>query len=127
MGEHRLERLGEQIREEIAALISSGRIKDPRVSTFLSISHVDVSRDLGHAKVFVSSFMTPAEVKKGVVGLQNASGYIQSVIGKKLRIRQFPHLSFIFDDSIRAGFEMVHKIDELLSGENQDSDTVSDE
>ena len=113
MGEHRLDRLGEQIREEISALILGGRIKDPRVSTFLSINRVEVSGDLGYAKVYVSSFMSPHETKQGVRGLESAAGYIQTTLSKKLRLRQFPHLDFIFDESIREGFEMVKKIDSL--------------
>lgn len=113
MGEYRLDRLGEQIREEISKMILGGRIKDPRVSTFLTVHRVDVSGDLGHAKVFVSSFLSPKETKLGVAGLQRAAGFIQSTIGKKLRIRQFPHLNFVFDESIREGFEMVKKINEL--------------
>ncbi len=123
MGEHRLDRLGEQIREEVSAMILGGKIKDPRVSSFLTITHVDVSRDLSHARVFVSSFMDAGATRKGVNGLQSASGFIQSVLGKKLRLRQFPHLTFIFDDSIRTGFEMVHKIDDLVAGTNADNDS----
>lgn len=113
MGEFRLDRLGEQIREEISQMILGGKIKDPRVSSFLSINRVEVSGDLGFAKVYVSSFMSPKETKKGVCGLESAAGFIQSVLSKKLRLRQFPHLSFIFDESIREGFEMIQKIDEL--------------
>ncbi len=113
MGEFRLDRLGEQIREEISQMILGGRVKDPRVSTFLSINRVDVSGDLGYAKVYVSSFMSEADTKKGVKGLESAAGFIQTTLSKKLRLRQFPHLSFIFDDSIREGFEMVKKIDGL--------------
>jgi ribosome-binding factor A len=113
MGEYRLDRLGEQIREEISALILSGKVKDPRVSTFLSINRVEVSGDLGFAKVYVSSFMDARETKQGVRGLESAAGFIQTVLSKKLRLRQFPHLSFIFDESIREGFEMVKKIDGL--------------
>ena len=113
MGEFRLDRLGEQIREEISALILGGKIKDPRVSTFLSITRVEVSRDLGHAKVFVSSFLSAKETKQGVAGLESAGGFIQSVLGKKLRLRQFPHLAFIFDESIKEGFDMVRRIDQL--------------
>lgn len=126
MGEHRIIRLGEQIREEISLLILTGKIKDPRVSTFLSISHVDVSRDLSHAKVFVSSFMDSTGIKKGVVGLQSASGYIQSILSKKLQLRLFPHLTFVHDESIRAGFEMVHKIDQLFTDDDQSNNTSSD-
>jgi len=113
MGEFRLDKLGEQIREEIAQLILGGKIKDPRVSTFLSINRVEVSGDLGYAKVYVSSFMKESETKQGVRGLESAAGFIQSLLGKKLRLRQFPHLTFIFDDSIREGFEMVKKLGEM--------------
>jgi len=118
MGEHRLDRLGEQIREEISALVLSRKIKDPRVSTFLSINRVEVSGDLGYAKVYVSSFMSPRETKQGVRGLESAAGFIQSTLGKNLRIRQFPHLTFGYDESIKEGFDMVRRIDELgVSGQ----------
>lgn len=114
MGEFRLNKLGEQIREEVASLILSGKIKDPRVSTFLSVTHVDVSADLAYAKVYVSSFLDVHAAKKGVRGLENAAGFIQSVLGKKLHIRQFPRLSFVFDESVKESFEMVKKIDSLM-------------
>jgi len=113
MGEFRLDKLGEQIREEIANMILGGRIKDPRVSTFLSINRVEVAGDLGFAKVYVSSFMSEHETKQGVRGLESAAGFIQSTLGKKLRLRQFPHLTFIFDNNIKEGFEMVKKIGQL--------------
>ncbi|HKL84723.1 MAG TPA: 30S ribosome-binding factor RbfA [Treponemataceae bacterium] len=113
MGEFRLDKLGEQIRDEISKMILGGKIKDPRVSTFLSINRVEVSRDLGHAKVWVSSFMNATETKQGVRGLESATGFIQGVLGKKLRLRQFPHLTFVFDESIKDGFDMIKKIDTL--------------
>lgn len=117
MGSFRLVRLGEQIREEISKMILSGQIKDPRVSTFLSINRVDVSGDLGYAKVYVSSFMSGKETEKGVRGLQSAAGFIQSTIGRKLTIRQFPKLTFIADSSIKEGFEMVRKLNQLEAEE----------
>ena len=106
MGEFRLIRLGEQIRGEISKMLLSGQIKDPRVSSFLSINRVDVSADLGYAKVYVSSFMQDKSVEKGVKGLQSAAG-------KKLTIRQFPKLTFVVDSSIKDGFEMVQKLNEI--------------
>lgn len=117
MASFRLVRLGEQIREEISKMILGGQIKDPRVSTFLSINRVDVSGDLGYAKVYVSSFMSGKETEKGVRGLQSAAGFIQSTIGRKLTIRQFPKLTFIADSSIREGFEMVRKLNQLEAEE----------
>ena len=129
MSSFRLLRLGEQIRDEISKMILSGQIKDPRVSTFLSINRVDVSGDLGYAKVYVSSFMNKKETEKGVRGLQSAAGFIQSSIGKKLTIRQFPKLNFIIDTSIKDGFEMVQKLTklEIEESQRQQGQTVFDE
>lgn len=121
MGQYRLLKLGEQIRSEIATMLLRGEIKDPRVSNFLTINRVDVSADLAHAKVYVSTFMSESELTRGVGGLCSAAGYIQSTIAKKLTIRQFPHLHFIADTSVRDGFEMVKKIDEIVKNDEANS------
>jgi len=113
MGQYRLVRLGEQLKQEIATLIITHQIKDPRVSEFLTINRVEVAGDLAYAKVYVSSFMDTNSVARGVQGLQNAAGFIQSTIAKKLSIYKFPKLSFIADSSVRDGFEMVEKLNEL--------------
>ncbi|MBQ6782227.1 MAG: 30S ribosome-binding factor RbfA [Treponema sp.] len=113
MGEYRLVRLGEQLRDEISQMILRQHIKDPRVSTFLNINRVEVAGDLKYAKVYVSSFLSEAQVKKGVEGLNSAAGFIQSTIAKKLTIRQFPRLTFIADMSMKEGFDMVNKLNRL--------------
>ena len=118
MGEFRLVKLGEQIREEISTLIATQKIKDPRVSTFLSINRVDVAADLAYAKVYVSSFLPEGQIIKGVAGLNSAAGFIQTSIAKKLTIRKFPKLTFIADNSIKEGFEMVHKLNKLEAEDN---------
>ena len=118
MGGFRLLRLGEQIRGEIADLLLKQKIKDPRVSTFLTINRVEVVADLAYATVYVSSFLPEAPLRKGVEGLQSAAGFIQSSIAKKLRIRQFPRLTFVADLSIKEGFEMVQKLNQLESESN---------
>lgn len=113
MGEYRLARLGEQLRDEISQMILRQHIKDPRVSTFLTINRVEVAGDLKYAKVYVSSFLSEAQVKKGVEGLNSAAGFIQSTIAKKLTIRQFPRLTFIADTSMKEGFDMVNRLNRL--------------
>jgi len=117
MSEFRLLKLGEQLREEISSMILRKEIKDPRVSTFLNINRVEVTKDLKYAKVYVSSFLDDNSVKRGTAGLQSAAGFIQSTIAKKLTIRQFPHLTFIADSSIKEGFNMVKKLDSLAAQE----------
>ncbi len=133
MGEFRMLKLGEQIREEISRLIGLQKVKDPRVSTFLSINRVEVAKDLAYAKVYVSSFLNESQVKKGVEGLNSAAGFIQSSIAKKLSIYKFPRLTFIEDLSIKEGFDMVNKLNRLEeqekavpSGENNDSANEED-
>ena len=126
MGEYRLAKLGEQIREEIATLIATQKIKDPRVSTFLSINRVDVVADLAYAKVYVSSFLPEGQINRGVAGLNSAAGFIQSTIAKKLTIRKFPKLTFIADNSIKEGFEMVHKLNQLQAEENGSEQTTGE-
>ena len=117
MGQYRIQRLNDQLRDEISQLILRGEVKDPRVSTFLSINRVEVTTDLGYAKVYVSSFLPDGQVKKGVDGLNAAAGFIQREIAKKLRIRQFPKLQFLVDAGMKAGFDMVQKLNELEKAE----------
>ena len=128
MGQYRLQRLNDHLRDEISQLILRGEVKDPRVSTFLSINRVDVTSDLGYAKVYVSSFLPDNQLRKGVDGLNAAAGFIQREIAKKLRIRQFPKLQFHVDEGMKAGFAMVQKLNELEreSAENENKDDNSD-
>ncbi|MGP1369311.1 MAG: 30S ribosome-binding factor RbfA [Treponema sp.] len=113
MGQYRMQRLDAQLREEISSLLLRGEIKDPRVSNFLSINRVDVSSDLSYAKVYVSTFLSDAQLEKGVDGLNNAAGFIQSAIAKKLRIRKFPKFTFVVDKGMKEGFHMVQRLTEL--------------
>lgn len=128
MGQYRLQRLNDQLRDEISQLILRGDVKDPRVSTFLSINRVEVTSDLGYAKVYVSSFLPDHQLGKGVDGLNAAAGFIQREIAKKLRIRQFPKLQFIVDAGMKEGFAMVQKLNELekesaaIEAENKDNE-----
>jgi ribosome-binding factor A len=113
MAEFRIERLGQQIQEMIGALVLEGKIKDPRVSAFISITRVNVSRDLSYADVYVSNINEDANIQRNAQGLQSAAGFIQSQLGNALRIRKIPRLRFHADTSIREGFELVQKIGEL--------------
>jgi len=113
MGEFRADRVGHLIQEKIGALIVEGKIKDPRVNPFLSISRVQVSGDFSWAEVYVSTFKPETNLARGVLGLQNAAGFIQSQLAKEMRLRQTPRLRFHADLSIREGFDMIKKIEDL--------------
>jgi len=114
MGEFRTERIGALIQEKISALIIEGKIKDPRVNPFLSVSRVKVSNDLSWADVYISTFKPETKLARGVEGLQSAAGFIQSQLAAGMRIRLTPRLRFHEDSSIRQGFEMVKKIEKII-------------
>jgi len=118
MGDFRTERVGNLIQEKVSALIAQGKVKDPRVNAFLTVSRVQVSKDLSWADVYISTFNSDAKLERGVEGLQSAAGFIQFNLGNEIRLRQTPRLRFHADFSIRQGFEMVQKIEELASGIN---------
>jgi len=115
MSELRTERLGQLIQEKISSLILEGRIKDKRVSSFLSITNVKVSGDLSFADVYVSDIRSKADIERGAAGLQSAAGFIQSQLNISMRIRKIPRLRFHADLSIREGFDLVQKIETLVS------------
>ena len=113
MADYRTERVGRLIQEKIASLILEGKIKDNRVNPFLSITRVSVSRDLAWAEVYVSTFKNQGNLSRGVEGLQSAAGFIQAQLASTMRIRKTPRLRFHEDQSIKEGFEILKKIEEL--------------
>lgn len=127
MGEFRMLRLGNQIRDEISMLISKEQVKDPRVSTHLCVNRVEVARDLAYATVYVSSFLSDSQLKVGVAGLNSAAGFIQSTIARKLTIRKFPKLTFVVDMGMKEGFMMVEKLNRLEKEEAENASEKSDE
>lgn len=113
MGQYRLQRLNDQLRDEISQLILRGEVKDPRVTTFLCVNRVEVTNDLAYAKIYVSTFLPDNQLRRGVDGLNSAAGFIQREIASKLRIRQFPKLQFLVDEGMKEGFKMVQKLNQL--------------
>ena len=123
MSQYRMDKLGNQLREEIARLIMRHEVKDPRVNEFLTINRVEVARDLSFAKVYVSSFLDDASLNRGVEGLQSAAGFIQSTIAKKVSIYRFPKLTFVADFSMKEGYKMVQKLTSLEKAENANGES----
>ncbi|TXT44172.1 MAG: ribosome-binding factor A [Spirochaetes bacterium] len=115
MDQKRLKRLEELLKEEIASLIASGEVRDPRVNTFVSVTRVEPSRDGSTAKVWVSCLSEEeGAAALAAQGLNSAAGFIQSQIGRRVRLRLTPVLRFLEDRGIREGFEMTEKIKEIL-------------
>jgi len=121
VNELRMKRVESVIREQISSLIMNGEIKDPRVNSLLSITSVKVSNDLSSAKLYVSGLEGDAKLKKSVDALNHAAGFIQNRIGKQLTMRLTPRLHFFSDTSIREGYMLNRKIENLLH-ENTDKE-----
>lgn len=108
---HRQEKLGELFAAELSELLRT-RIKDPRVG-FASITHVEVSGDLRHAKVHVSVMGTPEEQKETMKGLKNAEGYLRHELASRITLRYMPELSFKLDNSIEEGSRILELINQI--------------
>ena len=108
MAGYRKDRVAEDIKREIVALIRE--LKDPRVKDkMLTVVRVEVSQDLSYAKVFVSSLSGIDDAKQAVKGLESATGLIRHEVGKRLRLRKAPELKFAADDSVEHGMEIFRK------------------
>ncbi|HHW70466.1 MAG TPA: 30S ribosome-binding factor RbfA [Clostridiales bacterium] len=109
---HRSERVAEEIKKEISMIIRED-VKDPRISEMLSVVKVDVSRDLSHAKIYVSILGSDEEKTETIEGLESAAGFIRRELGKVLQLRHVPELDFILDSSIEYSVHISEKIKQL--------------
>jgi ribosome-binding factor A len=97
----RTERLGHQIRVELAELIAR-HLKDPRIG-FATVTRVELTADLHHARVYVSVLGHAEEQKNNIEGLESAAGFLRHEIGHRLALRRAPELAFILDHGAEAG------------------------
>lgn len=95
----RSDRVAEAIREEAATFLGEGA-KDPRLVALVTVTAVDVTRDLRHAKVFVSMLGTDAERAASLDALASMAGHLRSRIARTLRLRVAPEISFKLDESV---------------------------
>ena len=122
----RAARIADQIQRDLSGLIRQ-EVKDPRVGV-VTITAVEVSRDLSHAKVFVSSLGEVASTEQSVDALQHAAGFLRSKLARALKVRSVPHLHFLYDASVERGVRLSHLIDEAVAGSGQPAaDRDSDE
>ena len=105
---HRQERLADQIRIEVAEMIE-GELKDPRIGLG-TVTRVELSPDLRHGRVLVSVMGNEKEQKETLAGLTSALGYVRHELGRRLRLRRVPELTFVLD----GGPEERDRVERLL-------------
>ena len=108
----RIERLNSMIRRDVSELLRY-EVKDPRISGVVSVTRVDVSNDVQHAKVYVSVYGTLREKESTITALQSAAGFIRRQLRGRLETRRVPVLRFILDDTLTEGNQMLDLLDSL--------------
>ncbi|TKB44410.1 30S ribosome-binding factor RbfA [Thalassotalea mangrovi] len=125
----RTDRVAQQIQKEVAMILQR-EIKDPRLS-MMTVSAVEVTRDLAYAKVFVTFFDDdPEKITAAMKVLEDASGYVRSLLAKRLRARIMPNLRFEYDKSLVEGVRMSSLVDKAVSEDKRragDNDQNDDE
>lgn len=132
----RAQRVADHIQREIAVLIQL-EINDPRVG-MVSVTGVDVSNDLAHAKIYVTVMnsltgdseqdketltdpgkLDQLEIEENLKALTKASGYLRTLLAKRLRLRAVPKLHFYYDSSVERGHRLSSLIDDALEADRQ--------
>lgn len=132
----RKQRIADQIQRDLATLIQM-EVRDPRVG-MVSVTGVDVSTDLSHAKVHVSVLnsltdnesvnastlkkpgeLDRLEIEENIKALNQAAGYLRTLLSKRLQIRSVPKLRFLYDGSLERGEQLSNLIDSALAADRK--------
>ena len=109
----RVERVSSLIKREVSLLLLNG-IKDDRVGAgIVSVTDVEVSGDLQHAKIFVSIYGTDEAKAETMAGLKSATGYVRSELGHRVGLRRTPEVVFLEDHSLERGDKMLLLLNKL--------------
>ncbi|UVJ44738.1 30S ribosome-binding factor RbfA [Pseudomonas sp. LS1212] len=121
----RTQRIGDQMQRELAQLIRR-EVKDPRVG-LVTITAVDVSRDVGHAKVFITVMgqETAEDIKQSIKVLNAAAGFLRMQLGKEMKLRSVPQLHFHYDESVTRGAHLSALIERAVAEDSQHQDADS--
>lgn len=108
---HRPERLAESIKKEVSELLRA-ELKDPRVG-FATVTDVEVSGDLKYAKIYVSVLGETEERNSAMAALKKAQGFIRTELGRRIRMRHVPEVTFKLDQSLDHGARVMELLKEV--------------
>ena len=113
-------RVGHSLRAALAEMLARGVIKDPRVADagLITVTDVNVSTDLHHARVFVSIYGDDAKRQAAVQGLERAAGFLRREVGRELGLKFFPNLDFKLDESMQQQAHIEELLREVNRGPN---------
>ena len=113
---YRVERLNSFLRQEISDIVQR-YIKDPRLGTFVSVTSVEITKDMRYAKVFISRYGTDLEKADTIKALESASGYIRHELGERMKTRRIPELSFRLDNTMEKAAKVLKIINDISAEE----------
>ena len=117
MHKNRISRVNDEIMREIAGIIR-GELKDPRISSLVTVTKAETTTDLSNCKVYVS-IMGDAEQKAEVLnGIKHAGGFIRKLIAERINLRNTPFLEFVLDDSLDYSMKISRLLDEVNRNDN---------
>ena len=116
----RTRRIAEQIQRELAELIRT-ELKDPRVSSMVTITEVEVSADQSHARVFFTALADQAKIEETTEGLKRAAGFLRTQLAHRMKLRTVPQLEFRYDPSVERGVRLSRLIDEAVGDSRKGS------
>ena len=111
MPSSRPERVGEQVRAELCALLRTSA-SDPALQ-LVTVTHVRMTRDLQHARVYYTALGDTAERRQADRGLRRAASFLRGRLGRRVRLRHVPDLTFVHDDSVEREQRIAHVLEEL--------------
>jgi ribosome-binding factor A len=112
----RMRRVNESVRQVLSESI--GQLKDPRIG-FVTITGVETSPDLRHARVYLSVLGAERKRAQTLAGLEAARSLLQAQLGRELRLKRTPQLAFEYDPSVERGVRMTKLIDELAPDDRE--------
>lgn len=123
----RTDRVADQLQKELAVLIQR-EVKDPRLG-MVTVSGVEVSRDLGYADVHVTLLGedTPERIKENLKVLKQAAGFLRGQIAKRIKLRHVPELRFHYDESVVRGQRLSSLIEEAVQSDRARSGGQDDD
>lgn len=108
----RIERLNNLLRQELSQLIQR-ELKDPRLAVLVTVTAVETSADLQHARAYISVLGDEATRKEAITALKSSSGFLRRELGTRLILRHIPELQFLADTSIERGSELLALMEQL--------------
>ena len=112
-----MRRVNEAVKKVLSEAIPT--LKDPRIG-FVTVTTVETSRDLDHAKVWLSVFGTEKQRERTLAALEGAAGVLQARVNRELKLRRTPQLEFVYDRAVEHGVRMTQLIDELAPPDGDD-------